>query len=50
LPRSICPTVAGVRSVMKFMVELGLNPKAAEFKVEDVVDLTLCKRLGGDGL
>ena len=50
LPRSICPTVAGVRSVMKFMAELGLNPKAAEFKTDDVVDLTLCKRLGGDGL
>ena len=50
LPRSICPTVTGVRSVMKFMAELGLNPKAAEFKTDDVVDLTLCKRLGGDGL
>jgi ABC-type nitrate/sulfonate/bicarbonate transport system substrate-binding protein len=50
LPRSICPTVAGVSSVMKFMAELGLNPKAAEFKTDDVVDLTLCKRLGGDGL
>jgi NitT/TauT family transport system substrate-binding protein len=50
LPRSICPTVAGVRSVMKFMAELGLNPKAAELKTDDVVDLALCKRLGGDGL
>jgi len=49
LPRSICPTVAGVRSVMNFMAELGLNPKAAQLKTEDVVDLSLCKRLGGDG-
>jgi NitT/TauT family transport system substrate-binding protein len=49
LPRGICPTVAGVRSVMKFMVELGLNPKAAQLKTDDVVDLTLCKRLGGEG-
>ena len=48
LPRSICPTVAGVRSIMKLMVEMGINPKAAQLKVEDVVDLTLCKRLGGD--
>ena len=49
LPPSICPTVPGVRSVMKFMAELGLNPKAAQLKTDDVVDLSLCKRLGGNG-
>jgi len=49
LPRSICPTVPGVRSVMKFMADLGLNAKAAQMKTDEVVDLTLCKRLGGDG-
>ncbi len=49
LPRNICPTVPGVRSVLKLMVELGINPKAAQVKSEDVVDLALCKRLGGDG-
>jgi ABC-type nitrate/sulfonate/bicarbonate transport system substrate-binding protein len=49
LPRSICPTVQGVRSIMKLMVDLGINPKAAQLKVEDVVDLTLCKRWGGEG-
>jgi hypothetical protein len=48
LPRGICPTVAGVRSIMKLMVDLGINPKAAQLKVEDVVDLTLCKRWGGE--
>jgi ABC-type nitrate/sulfonate/bicarbonate transport system substrate-binding protein len=48
LPRSICPTVPGVRSIMKLMTDLGINPKAAHLKVEDVVDLTLCKRWGGD--
>ena len=48
LPRSICPTVPGVRSIMKLMVDLGINPKAAQVKVEDVVDLTLCKRWGGE--
>jgi ABC-type nitrate/sulfonate/bicarbonate transport system substrate-binding protein len=48
LPRSICPTVPGVRSIMKLMVEMGINPKAAQVKLEDVVDLTLCKRWGGD--
>jgi hypothetical protein len=30
-------------------VELGINPKAAQIKTEEVVDLALCKRLGGDG-
>jgi ABC-type nitrate/sulfonate/bicarbonate transport system substrate-binding protein len=48
LPRSICPAVPGVRSVMKFMAELGLNPKAAQLKTDDVVDLSLCMRLGGN--
>jgi hypothetical protein len=48
LPRSICPTVPGVRSIMKLMVDLNINPKAAQVKVEDVVDLTLCKRWGGE--
>jgi hypothetical protein len=49
LPRNICPTVPGVRSVLKLMVELGINPKAAQIKAEEVVDLALCKHLGGDG-
>lgn len=44
LPHSICPTVPGVRSIAKLMAEFGINPKAAQVKVEDVVDLTLCKR------
>jgi ABC-type nitrate/sulfonate/bicarbonate transport system substrate-binding protein len=48
LPRSICPTVPGVRSIMKLMVDFNINPKAAQVKVEDVVDLSLCKRWGGE--
>jgi hypothetical protein len=48
LPRSICPTVPGVRSIMKLMTEFNINPKASQVKVEDVVDLTLCKRWGGE--
>lgn len=48
LPRNVCPTVAGVRSILKLMVELGINPKAAQIKTEEVVDLTLCKRLAGE--
>jgi hypothetical protein len=34
---------------MKLMAELGLNPKAAQLKTDDVLDLNLCKRLGGNG-
>jgi ABC-type nitrate/sulfonate/bicarbonate transport system substrate-binding protein len=49
LPRSICPTTAGVRSILKLMVDLGINPKAAALKTDDVIDLGLCRRLGGDG-
>jgi ABC-type nitrate/sulfonate/bicarbonate transport system substrate-binding protein len=49
LPRSICPTVSGVKSVVKLMAELGINPKAGQIKIEEIVDLTLCKRLGGEG-
>ena len=49
LPGSICPTEPGVRSVMKLMAELGLNPKAAQMKTADIVDLSICKRLGGAG-
>lgn len=49
LPRNICPTTNGVRSILKLMVELGINPKVAPLKTEDVMDLSLCRRLGGDG-
>jgi ABC-type nitrate/sulfonate/bicarbonate transport system substrate-binding protein len=48
LPRNICPTVPGIRSIMKLMAEFGINAKAAQLKAEDVVDLSLCKKLGGD--
>jgi ABC-type nitrate/sulfonate/bicarbonate transport system substrate-binding protein len=47
LPRSICPTMPGVRSIAKLMAEMGINPKAAQINVDDVVDLTLCKKWGG---
>ncbi|MBM4298647.1 MAG: hypothetical protein FJ143_12990, partial [Deltaproteobacteria bacterium] len=49
LPRNICPTTTGIRSIMKLMAEFGINAKAAQLKVEDVIDLALCQRLGGDG-
>ena len=49
LPRSICPTVPGVRSVLKSMVELGINPKVSQIKTEAMIDLALRKCLSGDG-
>jgi NitT/TauT family transport system substrate-binding protein len=48
LPHSVCPTIAGVQTVMRLIAELGINPKAAQLKISDVLDVTLCKRLGGD--
>lgn len=48
LPQSICPTVPGVRSIAKLMAEFGINPKAAQVKIDEVVDLTLCKKWGGE--
>jgi NitT/TauT family transport system substrate-binding protein len=48
LPQNICPTLTGVKAVVKLMAELGINPKATYIKGEDVLDVGLCKRLGGD--
>jgi hypothetical protein len=31
------------------MVGLGINPKGAALKADDVIDLTSSRRLGGDG-
>jgi NitT/TauT family transport system substrate-binding protein len=49
LPRKPCPTLQGVASVLKLMAQHGLNPKAAHLKPEDVVDMSLCKRLDESG-
>lgn len=49
LPRKPCPTVQGVNSVLKIMAQYGLNPKALDLKPEDVIDLSLCKRLDDSG-
>ena len=43
------PSTAGVRSILKLMAELEFILKAAGLKTEDVIDLGLCRRLGGDG-
>jgi len=49
LPKKPCPTMEGVDSVLKLMVQHGLNPKAASVRPEDIADLTLCKKLEDSG-
>ncbi len=49
LPRKPCPTIEGVASVLKLMAQHGLNPKAAQIKPEDVVDMSLCRKLDESG-
>lgn len=49
LPRKPCPTLEGVASVLKLMAQHGLNAKAVQLKPEDVVDMSLCKKLDESG-
>lgn len=49
LPRKPCPTLEGVASVLRLMAQHGLNAKAAQLKPEDVVDMSLCKKLDESG-
>ena len=49
LPRKPCPTLPGLASVIKLMVQHGINAKAAQLKPEDVVDMSFCKRLDESG-
>lgn len=49
LPRKPCPTLEGVASVLKLMAQHGINAKAAQLKPEDVVDMSLCKKLDESG-
>jgi NitT/TauT family transport system substrate-binding protein len=49
LPKKPCPTLEGVASVLKLMVQHGLNAKAAQLKPEDVADLSLCKKFEESG-
>lgn len=49
LPRKPCPSMEGVASVLKLMVQHGLNPKAAQLKPEEIVDMSLCKKFEDSG-
>jgi NitT/TauT family transport system substrate-binding protein len=49
LPKRPCPSMEGVASMLKLMVQHGLNPKAAQVKAEDLVDMSYCKRFEDTG-
>lgn len=49
LPRKPCPTIKGTALVLKLMGQYGINPKAAQLKTDDVVDVNLCRQLDESG-
>jgi NitT/TauT family transport system substrate-binding protein len=49
LPRIPCPSVQGTASVLRLMGQHGLNPKAASLKPEDLLELSLCRKLEETG-
>lgn len=49
LPKRPCPSMEGVASVLKLMVQHGLNAKAAQVKPEEVADLSICKKFEESG-
>jgi hypothetical protein len=49
LPRKPCPNLQGVASVLKLLVQHGLNPKASQLKTDDIVDMSLCKKFDASG-
>ena len=44
LPAKPCPSIPGIQSVLKLLVQHGLNPKASQLKTEDIADSSLCKK------
>ena len=49
LPKKPCPTMEGVASVIKLMVQHGLNPKASQVKAEELADMSYCKKFEESG-
>jgi NitT/TauT family transport system substrate-binding protein len=49
LPKKPCPTLEGVASVLKLMVQYGINPKAAQVKPEELADMSYCKKFEESG-
>jgi ABC-type nitrate/sulfonate/bicarbonate transport system substrate-binding protein len=49
LPRKPCPSLPGIASVLKLLVQHGVNPKAAQLKTEDIAGMSLCKKFDESG-
>jgi NitT/TauT family transport system substrate-binding protein len=49
LPKKPCPSMEGVASVLKLMVQHGLNAKAGQLKPEEIVDMSICKKFEDSG-
>jgi ABC-type nitrate/sulfonate/bicarbonate transport system substrate-binding protein len=49
LPRKPCSNLQGVASVLKLLVQHGLNPKASQLKTDDIVDMSPCKKFDESG-
>lgn len=49
LPKRPCPSTEGVVAMLKLMTQHGLNPKAAQAKPDDIVDMTYCKKFEDSG-
>ena len=49
LPRRPCPSIPGIESVLKLLVQHGLNPKASQLKTDDIADTSLCKKFEDSG-
>jgi ABC-type nitrate/sulfonate/bicarbonate transport system substrate-binding protein len=49
LPKPPCPSMEGVASVLKLMVQHGLNAKASQVKPEDIADMSVCKKFEESG-
>lgn len=49
LPKRPCPSMEGMVSVLKLMAQHGINPKAAQVRAEELVDMSYCKRFEESG-
>jgi len=49
LPKRPCPSIEGMKAVIKLMAQHGINAKAAQLNAEEQLDLSFCKRFEDSG-
>lgn len=49
LPKKPCPSIEGMKAVIKLMAQHGINAKAAQLNAEEQLDLSFCKRFEDSG-